>query len=353
LPAKIPGRPWESGGKQSVALTPWKEPLRMFRILEIGLDGLVTTHDDATRIIPPPEGAFCWIDLSAQDEPQLEVLRRGFNFHPLAIEDCAHFDQRPKVEEYEDYLFIVTQGFVCEGATIENLKVLELHTFLGRNFLVTVHDEGIEALDTVWKRAVMDAAVLKRGVDFVYYLIADRMVDGNFPILDLVTEDLELLEEEVLSNPQRRNLSRIFELKHQLVSMRKVLSPQRDVLGALTKLDHPHVSERTLHYFRDVYDHLMRITESIEANRDLLGNALDAYLSSVSQRTNEIMKYLTIMSAVFLPLAFVVGFFGQNFQNMIGIRDWMHSDSLMWGMVIMCVTIPVVMIIWFKRKGWV
>jgi len=97
----------------------------------------------------------------------------------------------------------------------------------------------------------------------------------------------------------------------------------------------------------------MRITESIEANRDLLGNALEAYLSSVSQRTNEIMKYLTIMSAVFLPLAFVVGFFGQNFQNLIGITNWMQSDSLMWGMVILCVTIPVVMILWFKRKGWV
>jgi magnesium transporter len=325
----------------------------MFRILEIGLDGAVSIHDDAARIGPPPEGVFRWIDLSAQDEAQLEVLRLGFNFHPLAIEDCSHFDQRPKVEEYDNYLFIVTQAFVCEGGTVGNLKVIELHTFIGHHFLVTVHSEGIEALDGVWKRATTDANLLKRGVDFVFYMIADRMVDGNFPILDLAAEELESLEEEVLSNPQRENLTRIFELKHQLVSMRKVLSPQRDVLGALTKLEHPYIAERTLHYFRDVYDHLMRITESIEANRDLLGNALEAYLSSVSQRTNEIMKYLTIMSAVFLPLAFVVGFFGQNFQNLIGITNWMQSDSLMWGMVILCVTIPVVMIIWFKRKGWV
>ena len=325
----------------------------MFRILEIGGDGVVTLHDDAARIGPPPEGTFRWVDLSGQDEPQLEVLRLGFNFHPLAIEDCAHFDQRPKVEEYETYLFIVTQGFVCEGGSVGNLKVQELHTFIGRHFLVTVHDEGIEALDGVWKRATNDVNLVKRGADFVFYMIADRMVDGNFPILDLAAEELEALEEEVLSNPKRESLTRIFELKHQLVSMRKVLSPQRDVLGALTKLDHPYISERTLHYFRDVYDHLIRITESIEANRDLLGNALEAYLSSVSQRTNEIMKYLTIMSAVFLPLAFVVGFFGQNFQNLVGITNWMQSDSLMWGMVILCVTIPLVMIIWFKRKGWV
>jgi magnesium transporter len=320
--------------------------------MDLGPDGVVTTHDEVSRIAPPSEGCFRWVDLSAQAEPQLEVLRRGFDFHPLAIEDCAHFDQRPKVEEYENYLFIVTQGFVCDGGSVQNLRILELHSFVGRNFLVTVHSEGIEALDQVWKRCMLDASVFKRGVDFVYYLIADRMVDGNFPILDQMTEELETLEDAVLSHPQRENLSRIFDLKQQLVCMRKVLSPQRDVLGALTRFDHPHIGERTLHYFRDVYDHLMRINESIEANRDLLSNALEAYLSSVSQRTNEIMKYLTIMSAVFLPLAFVVGFFGQNFQNLLGHPNWTQSEPMMWGMVLLCLTIPVIMMIWFKRKDW-
>jgi magnesium transporter len=325
----------------------------MFRILEVGPDGSVEIYEDTSYIGPPAEGILRWVDLSAQDDAQLEVLRARFDFHPMAIEDCAHFDQRPKVEEYGSYLFIVTQGFVCEGGSIENLKILELHTFVGTNFLVTVHSEGIDALDIVWKRAVGDGTLMRRGVDFIYYLIADRMVDGNFPILDLVTEELEELEEEVLSNPKRENLTRIFELKHQLVRMRKVLSPQRDVLAALTKLNDPHISERSLHYFRDVYDHLMRINESIESNRDMLGNAREAYLSSVSQRTNEIMKHLTIMSAVFLPLAFVVGFFGQNFHNLLGIHDWTQSDFLMWSMVALCVGIPLIMILWFKRKDWV
>ncbi|WP_141735155.1 magnesium/cobalt transporter CorA [Oligoflexus tunisiensis] len=325
----------------------------MFRILEIGTDGLVVTHQGKEHIAPPPEGFIRWVDVTAQDEAQLEVLRTGFQFHPLALEDCAHFDQRPKVEEYGSYLFIVTQGFVVEGGSVENLKILELHTFLGSNYLVTVHSEGIDALDAVWKRAVGDGLLMRRGADFLYYLIADRLVDGNFPILDLVTEELESLEEEVLSEPQRENLSRIFELKQQLVCMRKVLSPQRDVLAALTRLDHPYISNRTQHYFRDVYDHLTRINESIEANRDLLSNALEAYLSSVSQRTNEIMKHLTIMSAVFLPLTFVVGFFGQNFHTLIGLPQWMESNGLMWVMIILCAIIPVVMIIWFKRRNWV
>jgi magnesium transporter len=325
----------------------------MFRILEIGPDGVVVTHDDRKYVAPPPEGTIRWVDVYAQDEAQLEMLRIGFHFHPLALEDCAHFDQRPKVEEYGSYLFIVTQGFVVEGGSAENLRILELHTFLGCNYLVTVHSEGIEALDATWKRAAGDGLLMRRGADFLYYMIADRLVDGNFPILDHVTEELEALEDAVLSDPQRENLTRIFDLKQQLVCMRKVLSPQRDVLAALAKLDLPYIGDRTLHYFRDVYDHLTRINESIEANRDLLSNALDAYLSSVSQRTNEIMKHLTIMSAVFLPLTFVVGFFGQNFHSLIGIPQWMDSNAMMWVMIILCAIIPVFMFLWFKRRDWV
>jgi magnesium transporter len=135
--------------------------------------------------------------------------------------------------------------------------------------------------------------------------------------------------------------------------MRKVLSPQRDVFALLSKRDDFRVSERTSLYFRDVYDHLARINESIEAHRDLLGNALEAYLSAVSNRTNEIMKYLTIMSAVFLPLSFVVGFFGQNFDNLPGVREWVHSDGLMWAMMGSCAAIPLGLLLWFWKRRWV
>ena len=123
-------------------------------------------------------------------------------------------------------------------------------------------------------------------------------------------------------------------------------------MAMLTRREDPHVSERTAHYFRDVYDHLVRITESIEANRDLMGNALEAYLSAASNRTNEIMKYLTILSAVFLPLAFIVGFFGQNFDNLPGFREWVHSDRLMHVMLGLCIGIPVLMLAWFRSKHW-
>lgn len=303
----------------------------------------------------------------------LDRLRSEFEFHPLAIEDCRQFDQRPKLEEYRDHLFLVTQGFSSDardgeatgggseddaeddevqGFKIHGLELHELHAFLGKSYLVTVHADEMPALDAVWKRAIADPALLQRGVDFIYYLIAARLVEANFPILDRITDELEELEDRVLSKPAREDLGRIFELKRRLVLMRKVLSPQRDTMAMLGRRGDPRVSERTSHYFRDVHDQLVRLNESIEANRDLLGNALDAYLSAVSNRTNEIMKYLTLLSAVFLPLAFIVGFFGQNFDNFPGVPEWHRSDALMYVMISLCVATPAVMLTWFRLRRW-
>jgi magnesium transporter len=323
-----------------------------FRVLELGRDGSVTELSGTEHVGPPPTGVARFIDLSDADAAALELLRERFKFHPLAIEDCAHLDQRPKIEEYKDHLFLVTQGFTCASVRVQELVLHELHAFLGERYLVTVHASPVPALELVWKRLVSDATAFSRGVDFVYYLVADLMVDGHFPLLDRIADELEELEDVVLANPNEQQLARIFRLKRNLVAMRKVLSPQRDTMAMLTRRGDPYVQERTSVYFRDVYDHLSRINESIEANRDLLGNALDAYLSAVSNRTNEIMKYLTLLSAVFLPLAFVVGFFGQNFEDLPGFRNWVQSDLLMGVMIALCLGIPIGMYLWFRKREW-
>jgi magnesium transporter len=305
----------------------------MFRVMELRGDR-VELFEGSDRVGPPEPGVLRWIDLRPPDGPHLEVLRERFDFH-------------------RDHLFLVTQGFASRGSRVDALELQELHTFLGERYLVTVHQEHIAALEEVWRRLAGEPALLARGVDFVYYLVADGIVDDNFPILDCIADELEVLEDSVLGDsPRRADLQRIFELKHHLVAMRKVLSPQRDVLGLLAKRGDSQIGERTAVYLRDVYDHLVRINESIEANRDLLGNALDAYLSAVGQRTNEIMKYLTIMSAVFLPLSFLVGFFGQNFDNLPFLAAWVHSDRLMWVMVAACLATPAGMLAWFRHKGW-
>jgi magnesium transporter len=323
-----------------------------FRVIELGPAGHAEVFEGPEHVAPPPAGVARWIDLTASDAEALELLREKFDFHPLAIEDCAHLDQRPKLEEYRDHLFLVTQGFTCAGTRVEELELHEVHAFVGDRYLVTVHADEVPALEGAWKRVASDKRPLERGVDFVYYLIADAVVDSNFPILDRIADELEELEDKVLENPQRQDLARIFELKRHLVMMRKVLSPQRDTMAMLSRRGDARVSERTSLYFRDVYDHLSRINESIEANRDLLGNALEAYLSAVSNRTNEIMKYLTLLSAIFLPLSFIVGFFGQNFEDLPGAPDWVHSSELMQGMLALCFATPVSMLLWFRHKRW-
>jgi magnesium transporter len=364
----------------------------VFRVVDLGPDGKLVVRENIEDIALPDAATLRWIDLRG-DENGLEKLRAEFSFHPLAIEDCKVFDQRPKLEEYRDHLFLVTQSFAANGlppaddgpanrgarrdtapprstaqprntapprstaqpAGFEHagLELYELHAFLGRNYLVTVHSGDISSLEQVWERVTDNPALLERGVDFIYYLIASRLVEANFPILDRITDELEEIEDRVLSAPAREDLGRIFELKRRLVLMRKVLSPQRDTMVMLARRGDQRVSERSSHYFRDVHDQLVRLNESIEANRDLLSNALDAYLSAVSNRTNEIMKYLTLLSAVFLPLAFIVGFFGQNFESLPGIPNWTQSDGLMHFMLGLCVATPLVMVLWFRLRRWI
>lgn len=339
----------------------------MFRVVDLKADGKLEIREHVEDIGLPPEGTLRWVDL-AGEAGELDRLRAEFSFHPLAIDDCKQFDQRPKLEEYRDHLFSVTQGFSwadppspgndpagneVQGFKLHGLQLHELHAFLGKNYLVTVHADAIPAVQEVWQRATTDPSLFGRGVDFVYYLIASRLAEANFPILDRITDELEELEDRVLSAPAKADLARIFELKRRLVLMRKVLSPQRDTMAMLGRRGDPRVSERTSHYFRDVHDQLVRLNESIEANRDLLSNALDAYLSAVSNRTNEIMKYLTLLSAVFLPLAFIVGFFGQNFEDLPGLPQWTRSRALMYAMLVLCVAIPALMLTWFRSRRWI
>ena len=356
----------------------------VFRVVDLGADGKLSVREGVLDVGLPDENTLRWVDLRGE-ERGLERLRSEFAFHPLAIEDCRTFDQRPKLEEYRDHMFLVTQSFasgvVDAGADAggeappssrrspsdaargertssidfshAGLQLFELHAFLGKNYLVTVHASEIAALEQVWARVTEDPGLLERGVDFVYYLIASRLVEANFPLLDAITDELEQIEDRVLSAPVRTDLTRIFELKRRLVLMRKVLSPQRDTMVMLTRRGEPRVSERTSHYFRDVHDQLVRLNESIEANRDLLANALDAYLSAVSNRTNEIMKSLTLLSAVFLPLAFIVGFFGQNFDALPGLPHWTESRGLMIFMLALCAATPVIMFVWFRVRRWI
>ncbi|WP_257456852.1 magnesium/cobalt transporter CorA [Archangium lipolyticum] len=288
-----------------------------------------------------------WIDVLHPTEEEMKRLGDRFGLHKLAIEDCLHLDQRPKLEEYPNHQFIVLQGFSSETKDVCELTLHEHHFFLGPDWLISVHELRFEGLDAARQRVQREPqATLERGVDFLLYLLADALMDGNFPILDKFNDELEDLESAVFENPQPEHLQRMFDLKRALVTVRRVLSPQRDVLGFLTRRGIPNVGERTALYFRDVYDHLIRLHEQIDAVRDLLGNVMDGYLSMLANRTNDITKQLTIFSTIFLPLSFITGFFGQNF-------DFLSHRGFFWLMMVSVVGLPVGLVFWFKSKQWI
>ena len=287
-----------------------------------------------------------WIDVQEPDEPTLVKLAERYGLHKLAIEDCMHLDQRPKLEEYPGHLFIVLQGFSCADAKLTDVIMHELHFFLGPDWVITVHEKAHLAIEAVHRRIDADpVGTLGRGVDFVAYLLADAQVDLAFPVMEAFTDALDTLEDEIFESPKRGMMQQIFELKRTLVLVRKVMSPQRDVVGLLARRGIPGVNERTTIYFRDVYDHLVRIYEQIDTNRDLLGNAMDAWLSVVANRTNDITKQLTILASIFLPLSFVVGFFGQNF-------DVLGTPPFFYVMLTIMAVVPLGMVAWFKHKDW-
>jgi magnesium transporter len=321
---------------------------KMFRVLQIGEDGVPTLVEDQQAVAPPPEGVVRWIDLQEQDQTQLSLLADRFGFHPLTIEDCAHFDQRPKLEEYGDYLFLVTHAADLATEPEDCLETHELHTFLGSRYLVTVHATDLPALDGVWERLKAEKTVPAHGVDFIRYLIADATVDTFVPIADQLESRIEAIEDSLLTgSADQATLEAILQTKRILVELRKLLGPQRNVILQLTRRDSVYVHQRTALYFRDVYDHLQRIVESVEATRELLENVLDAYQWTISQRTNEVVKRLTVLSAIFLPLTFLTGFFGQNFEGLP-----FNSNALLAVMLAACVVVPATMLWFFQRKKW-
>ncbi|WNG27508.1 magnesium/cobalt transporter CorA [Cystobacter fuscus] len=287
-----------------------------------------------------------WIDVLQPTEEVMARLGERYGLHRLAIEDCLHLDQRPKLEEYPNHQFIVLQGFTALEDDVCHLTLHEHHFFLGPDWIITVHELPFPGLEAVGQRIRADPeATLGRGVDVLLYLFADALVDGNFPILDRFNDELEDLESAVFENPQPEQLQRVFAMKRALVTLRRVLSPQRDVVGLLVRRGIPNVSERTVLYFRDVYDHLVRLYEQIDSGRDLLGNVMDGYLSMVANRTNDITKQLTIFSTIFLPLSFITGFFGQNF-------DFLSHRGFFWLMMLSVVGLPLGLMFWFRSKRW-
>ncbi|MGH9303553.1 MAG: magnesium transporter CorA family protein [Acidimicrobiales bacterium] len=292
------------------------------------------------------EGAF-WLDL--QDiEPGGGVLKDIFGFHPLAIEDAEHFGQRPKMEDYDGYLSIVVFG--SRQSTGE---MVEVHGFLSDSYLVTVRRGPCEALDEVRSRAAIWRHHADADTSLLFYRVADALVDGFFPLLERIDDEIDEIEDDILKAPTESQLARLFELKRSLVALRKVVTPERDlfsgVVGGAVAL--PNMTVETERLFRDLYDHLIRVSDLVDSYRDLLSSAVDMHLSTVSNRLNVVMKQLTIIATIFLPLTFLTGFFGQNFAWLIGHIT--AGATFVWlGIGSELVAIGI-LVYFFRRRRWI
>lgn len=296
-----------------------------------------------------PEGLL-WIDF---ENPQLDefdhYLRNIFNFHPLAIEDCQSNEyQTPKVDDFKNYIFIVAHA-IQPGGEQNGLATWELDLFLGANYLVSCSsNKAMPPVEAVWQRLNRDERLHGNGSDFLCHAILDHLVDDYMPILDHMDDEIDWLEDQVMATPDPKTLERILSLKHNIMALRRIVSPLREVVNKLSRDDFPQIDPYSRIYFRDIYDHLVRIQDLSESIRDIVSGALDIYLSSTSLRLNEIMKALTIVSTIFLPLTFLAGVYGMNFRYMPELaQQWTYP--VLWGIFF---TIGAGMIFFFKRRGW-
>lgn len=319
----------------------------MLRTLSIRQPGPAEWADGDAAVRPPEPGERLWIDVVAPTQAELDLLRERFDLHPVAIDSCLRVDQRPKIEEYRQQLFIVLHKLVVPSVEGDSLDTLELHAFLGDNYLITIQDGELLEVAAVRERLRVEAGLRERTLAYAYYLICERLTHTNFDALDVLFDAVEDIEDSVLKREDGDALPELFSAKRRLAIARRLMAPQREVMSMLLESPTSYVDERTQPYFRRVLDSLVRMSEAIDTQREILSNVLDAHLSIVSNRTNDIMKSLTLLSAIFLPLSFITGFFGQNFSHLP-----FDDVALMWFGLGLCVLLPVGMLIWFKSRKW-
>ena len=288
---------------------------------------------------------FFYADLHAPNEAELEALQREFSFHPLAIEDVRTRHQRPKIDVYTDHYFLVFYRVGRAGSNGE-WHLHELDFFIGPNFLVVTHDSDVPLLDAVFDRFCRKEG--RKDVSSLLYDLLDALVDDYFVYLDDLGERSQAIDEKIFDSFDPKSLQEILDLKSDLALLRRVVAPGRDAINVLLRRDPPILDTAHIFYFQDVYDHLIRISDSIDTYRELATGSLDAFLSIQNNRISEIVRKLTVVSIIFLPITAVTGFFGMNFHI---FEPQPRNQYLFLASLALMVSVPLVMLVFLRRKG--
>ncbi len=313
---------------------------------------LILSPKEFPRLLRSP-GGLLWIDFAAEPNETTLPILQSFKFHPLAIEDALQQTHAPKIDDWGDYLYIVLNYMhLIKASEPWDTEVDELDIFLGRNYVITHHDNPIPSIDAVWDISQRDPRYSEDGVDHLLYKIIDGIVMNYMPIIEKIDDEIDTVEDQVFDRPSSQTLSRLFTLKRVLLAMRRILLPQREVLNKMARDDYRVIDRKDRIFFRDVYDHLVRLHDVNESLRDLVGGALDTYLSVINNRMNEVMKTLTIITTLFMPLTFVTGFFGMNFFAANPPYENWTLPIVFYGMLGMMALTPILMYVWMRRRTW-
>jgi magnesium transporter len=322
----------------------------VIRVLVCDGSGVVRAGGEELLETPPAAGSTLWIDLEGRDSRH-EPMLAAWGFHPLAIEDTFTLEHQPRVEEYGETLFAIIRGidFNVDHAAEEDVRTLKLAVFLSPGRLVTVHRASMRSVETVRKRIQDNRKALPGGLVQILWSICDEMMDHYFPVLDDIGGEIEDLEAKVVDHPTREHLESVLSLRRKLSTLRRIMLPHRQVFTHLANSRGGLIDDTAGLNFRDTLDNVLRLGDAIDQQRDLLTNVKDTYLSVVAQKTNDIMRVLTVFSAIVLPLSLIAGIYGMNFENMPELHSRWGYFAVLTGMI----SIAAGMLAWFRRKGWI
>lgn len=286
-----------------------------------------------------------WIDCINVTKHEVDELGAAYDLHPLTVEDLLSVNTRVKIEDFTHYMVCVFYGVTKN----QHVELVEIDFVIGENFVISNHKEPIQSFEEFKKNTEKVEHVMKKGSDFLFHRLLDHEVDNFFSVLESVDDEIEPIEEQVTVNPDPQFLKKILRIKRALNKVKKITVPQREKIGNLAKEEHPFISKKAIPYFRDIQDHAIRVSDSLDTNREAIANTFDVYMSAISNRTNDVMKVLSMIATIALPLTVISGIYGTNFENLPGKGVYLGF----WVMIGIMFVLSLCMIYFFKRRGWI
>ncbi|WNR45687.1 magnesium/cobalt transporter CorA [Paenibacillus roseipurpureus] len=314
----------------------------MIRTLAVKTDYSVV-HDLTLKELHDPSVLWYWVDFHNPNEQEASKLKDHFHFHPLAIEDCFYLLQRPKIDHYADVDF-----FVMHAINSKTLEAEEVDMFLGKNYIVTFHLHESREIEDAWSRITAHENNRNQGQIYAVYLVLDNLVDQYFPSVYQIEDQLDVIENSMKAEAIETLMNEVFEIRSQLLQLRRTIVPMRDLLYRLISTERIEQIREHLVFFTDIHDHLLKLSEMLDSNREITADIRDSYISLNSNRMNNIMKTLTVITTIFMPLTFIAGLYGMNFTYMPELHwHWGYYTVLL-----LMIAIGLGMFAWFQKKGW-